>query len=470
MQNDLDKILQKPKSKIDIPEGRYQKFNLRENPFPAEPFVNKDSEDNRINGKIYEMEIRREEYCKFEKDLIKVSNSDTSHLRLCYLIDKSYIGRGNGKTAFLVNLQDRINEDYCLNLTNGENKCFAAYLKPEPGGRTKTFLQFTDLIFQSIITSKIIEKAVAGLILESLKATHTKFSISKNFKSIDEVIDKIYDSEWIKSNEINVSDIYMNLTSRKELRAFPNDFEIFNQSGNIFHTLPEEKDFIEYYLNIKKSSQKLDFVYTHLINLFISAGFNGAYILVDDFERIPDFQSARQKRDFALELRSILYDGLYLSSRLGFYIFVLALHAGVPRLLRDAWSEAGMENRAPIYAKISSKHIIPFDKLSLNHAKMLIKKYLDEYRIKKSKNDNDLLPFTESTIKYISELSELNASRILKLSYELLELAVDKRGVNLIDEKFVKSVADKFEFEDSPSKSIATMDTINLEKKASKKK
>lgn len=40
-----------------------------------------------------------------------------------------------------------------------------------------------------------------------------------------------------------------------------------------------------------------------MVYLFLASGFNGAYIIVDDFERIPDFQSDRQKRDFALEIR-----------------------------------------------------------------------------------------------------------------------------------------------------------------------
>ncbi len=113
----MEKLLSKP---IDISpkreEGRFEKFNLRENPFPSTPFVNKDAEDNRINGKIFEIEIRRREYDEFEKNFLKVPQSDQNHLRLGYIIDTSYVGRGNGKSAFLVNLQKRINEEFCLNI------------------------------------------------------------------------------------------------------------------------------------------------------------------------------------------------------------------------------------------------------------------------------------------------------------------------------------------------------------------
>ncbi|MBK8364972.1 MAG: hypothetical protein IPL24_15300 [Bacteroidetes bacterium] len=103
--------------------------------------------------------------------------------------------------------------------------------------------------------------------------------------------------------------------------------------------------FEEYYSRLRKNQDKLEFVFSQLVEFFLAAGFNGAYILVDDFERIPEFQSAIQKKDFATQLRTVLFDGVYVNSRIGFYNFFLALHAGVPRLLGTAWSESGMENR-----------------------------------------------------------------------------------------------------------------------------
>ncbi len=64
-------------------------------------------------------------------------------------------------------------------------------------------------------------------------------------------------------------------------------------------------------------------MFSQMVRFFQAADFNGAYVLVDDFERIPDFQSARQKKDFALELRSVLFDGSYVNARVGFLNFLL---------------------------------------------------------------------------------------------------------------------------------------------------
>ena len=51
--------------------GRFEKFNLEENPFPSDPFVNKDSTDKRVNGEIYEIEIRKPEYEKIEENFLR---------------------------------------------------------------------------------------------------------------------------------------------------------------------------------------------------------------------------------------------------------------------------------------------------------------------------------------------------------------------------------------------------------------
>jgi len=128
-------LLRKPTDQqVPDNEGRFSRFHLTENPFPAEPIVNKDSSDRRINGGIYASEIRTKEYDLLEKAFLKTPQSERNRLRLGYICDTSYIGRGNGKSAFIVNLMQRINEECCLNISDGINKCFAVYVDSEPGG------------------------------------------------------------------------------------------------------------------------------------------------------------------------------------------------------------------------------------------------------------------------------------------------------------------------------------------------
>lgn len=448
--------------------GRFEKFNLRENPFPSQPFVNKDASDNRINGKIFEMQIRLEEYQQIESNFLKVSQLDPAHLRLAYVVDTSYVGRGNGKSAFLVNLLERVNAEYCLDISAGANKCFAVYMAPEAGGRTKTFDRFVDLLFSSIIDSNIINYCLAALRLEAILSVYPEFKLS-HFSSDQEMIANLNSEEWFQKYKIDSKDILRSMLKNDYLQSLPKDFPLFVGLNRFYRNVPTQNDFKEYYRQQSKSKDRLEFVFSHLVDFFRAANFNGAYILVDDFERIPDFQSSRQKRDFALELRSCLFDGLYTNAKIGFYNFFLVLHAGVPRLVQEAWSDSGMENRAPISpSQFSAKHIIPFEKLTRDHAKLLLKKYLSEYRIGSDLSD-DLSPFEEDAVYKIAELSELNAAKILKMAYDLLDRASQIEGQMIIDEAFIKSVEDKNIFEDRPVKGIASADTTDLLEKAKQK-
>lgn len=464
----MSKLLRKPAEvqQIDL-QSRFERFNLKENPFPSEPSVNKDSLDKRINGEIYEVEIRRKEYEQLEAVFLKQNQANPNHLRLGYIIDTSYIGRGNGKSAFLVNLLNAINKEYCLDISNGINKCFALYVDPEPGGRTKTFASFVDLLFDSMMRSGIVKTALAILRAEAISKLHRKFDLSSETKDDLAFVSNLNNEEWFNRHQLNLAEISEQILQNKYLQDLPQEFPLFQGRRTLLRHFVSEGDFVDYYNLAKKGRERLDLVFSYLVRFFQAAGFNGAYVLVDDFERIPDFQSARQKKDFALELRTCLFDGMYANAKVGFYDFLLVLHAGVPRLISDAWAGSGMENRAPIAPQTVSKHVIRFDKLGKEHASLLLKKYLAEYRVRKPKPSEVLLPFTEGAVSKIGELSEYNAAKILKMAYDLLDKASETARQTVIDDKFV--LENRGVQEDASTKAIlssADADITDLQKKA----
>ena len=466
----MSKLLNKRIEKeFNDQKGRFEKFNLTENPFPSEPVVNKDSTDKRINGNIFEFEIRRKEYDQILSNFLKQPLTNPNHLRLGLLVDSSYIGRGNGKTAFLINLQQNINREYCLDISNKINKCFAIYLSPEPGGRTKTFYNLVDSIANSIFESNIIKESLAILYFDAVLKINSKLNVKKEFNSDSELVKSLTTEDWYNTKNIPIADVIEKVLMNKFLQELPPHFPLYQISTMFSNEIISQKHFITYFNELKKGKERLEFIFTHLIRLFLAAGFNGAYLLIDDFERIPDFQSTRQKKDFALELRSCLYDGMYLNSKIGFYNIFLVFHAGVSRLIGEAWTESGMENRVPISPATASKHIIYFDKLSKDHAKLLLKKYLDEYRIDHPKDP--LFPFTDEAVGKIGELSEYNASKILKLAYNLLDKATDDTKQKQIDQKFVMENIESFELTvEKPISTIDEMDSTDLRKKAKGKK
>ena len=421
-------------------EAKYQRFDLTENPFPTSP-VNKDSTDRRINGKIYEADIRTKEYEKIETAFLKTPQTDPSHLRLGYILDTSYIGRGNGKSAFLVNLIEKMNEEYCLDISDEINKCFAVYVAPEPGGRTKTFDSFVDLIFSAIYSSGIIDSSLASMRLDAIAEVYPDWKIDEDDEQ--KLIESLNSEEWLREQGIESRKLMEVILENKFLQKIPDEFPLLSSRRGLFDSFISVESFRIAYQRLKKGREKLDFVFSHLVQMFMASGFNGGYIFVDDFERVPDFQSARQRRDFSAELRSVLLDGPYENARYGFFNMFLVLHAGVPALISEAWSSSGLDQRYPLSPKVASSHLISFEKLNREHVSLLIKKYLVEYRSDSFSGDN-LAPFTLGAINVIAESSEYNAATILRTCSALIEKSLaDER--NSIDEKFVRIEIEKRE-------------------------
>ncbi|NMC63206.1 MAG: hypothetical protein GYA55_08550, partial [SAR324 cluster bacterium] len=351
------------------------------------------------------------------------------------------------------------------------NKCFGVYVAPEPGGRTKTFPIFLDLFFKSILASNVIKNSLATLRLDAIQTMYP--NLLEELESLDEetISNGLNDAKWMQDKGIDINAVQESIFRNRHLQDLGPDFPLFVGRYGLLKPFVTQKDFEEHYThNLRKSSEKLSFVFTELVRFFQAAHFNGAFILVDDFERIPDFQSARQKRDFALELRACLFDGLYLNAKIGFYNVLLVLHAGVPRLIADAWAQSGMENRAPISPQTASKHVIPFEKLNQEHALLLLKKYLSEYRID-SVRSNPFFPFTEGAIGKIGELSEYNAAKILKMAYDLLDKSSDmpEEQQVIIDEQFVTDNRGTGDLPGRSVPSIGDAESTDLLKKADNK-
>ena len=60
-------VFRKPKTiNTEKLQNPYLRFKLTENPFPASPALNTDAQDKRINGNIFEQEIRQKEFAQMK--------------------------------------------------------------------------------------------------------------------------------------------------------------------------------------------------------------------------------------------------------------------------------------------------------------------------------------------------------------------------------------------------------------------
>ncbi len=464
----INKYLQRPEDvNPEVTASRYERFYLKENPFPAHPAVQKDSSDYRINGRIFEESIRSNELKKITENFLKVSQADLNHLRLGFLSDTSYIGRGNGKTAFLVNLVDKINEQFCLDISDKKNKCFAVYYSPKPGGATKTFSQFVKDIFYAIIEQDFINLSLATIYLNILYKQNKDIDLS-SIVDDKSLIKCMLDKEWYETVGCSYESVFKELLQQNWFQNLPfidaSDYLFFSH-----YSMINQDSFLNYF-NESDIECRIEFFFSSLIDLFLNSNFNGVYIFVDDFEKILNFQNAKQMRNFAFELRSSVFDGLCKNARIGFFNFFFVIHAGVHRLIKDAWNSSGMNNRVPLTENTQDRHVISFEKLTAEHTKSLLKKYLSEYRTE-DKPEHPLFPFLESSIEIIGKRSEMNASKILRMSHNLIENAVMDDKVVQIDEDFINDFINKSNFEEIEDKipSIDNIQSVDLQAKVSKR-
>lgn len=443
-----NKYIKKPK--IETPEriSKYEKFNLRENPFPSNPFLAQHSSDKRVNGSIYETSIRSEEYTQLVENFLSKPQHDLSRNKLGFLMDTSYVGRGNGKTAFLMHLLKKdINNDYCNEISKEENKCFGVRVQPENGGKTKTFDKLIEKTIEEIFSSTILKECIISIYLTAI-ANRYPDKIEDILKKLEEnEEDKYYniltDSNWLNDNEINLSELMNTINENKFIKELSSEFYnyiIGSKQGRLFYInqLLSAEKIKEYYYQILNKNDKTSFFFNDLIYFFEAANFNGAYIFIDDFERIPDFQSERDRRDFANNLRTYFFDGSSENAKKGFYNLLLVLHAGVPRLIEKAWGDSGMEQRCSLTTsdkKNPEPHQIIFKPLDKNYSNKLVKAYLDEFRISKDKK-NETFPFEQSALDKIHSFSQGNVSSILKNCHFILEQALSDNLDN-IDQKFI---------------------------------
>jgi len=456
----------------EIIDKKYDKYFLTENPFPITPYVNQDSPERKYNGSIYDESIRQDEFKKIKENFLNIPQSNADHLRLAFIADTSFIGRGNGKSSFLLHLNRAINSDYCLGISSGVNKCFSIYFSPEGGGSIKSFDKFVDNFFLAICKKNIINEALAILRYEAISELNVWKDVDLDSLSENEIVANLNDNAWVmKHTSIYKGEITKQILKKTWFSTLPPEFPLYKDL--ISSKLSNQQTYLDYYNSLRKDKSKLDFVFDHLVGLFIAAGFNGAYVLVDDFEKIPDFQSSNQKKDFSTQLRTVLFDGGYLNSKIGFYNFILALHAGVPRLMQEAWGLAGMEQRVPMQpSSIDQKHNINFGKLENKHAITLIKKYLSEFR-KPNYSNSDLHPFDEESVISLANSSEMNISKILKNANQILEFATSE-NVELIDANYVNGYfSKKSDNQDNAEEKLAnqseTVDLIQKIKQGNKK-
>lgn len=405
-----NKLLRKPKKSEDI-ENKYEFLGLTQNPFPVEPAVKPYSADPRVNGSIFLEKIREEEIKDFKDHIVNSPN------KIGLLMDyAAYKGRGIGKTAFLNHMKNSINSDLGDAISNGDSVLYAVYVSPSADKRNRTLSDVAHSIFTSMHKE--------GLFLTVFCRLRALSGYLDNV--IDDTVDEsnyedtIANDTWLKERGVDLSGVNAFVIEELVKAGLTDDFSnLFGGNYQTFMSLLEDNknDFFW-------KKQGLSFFFDNIEKLLKAAMFTNCIILLDEAEKMIQYQSSNERRALCDNLRFYFIDGSCSNANDGFFKIVLTIHPNSQELLMPHWAAAGLDRFCSLGGDTSSENSIFFKPMS-NDSMMineLAEIYLQKSRIDPS--NNTICPFTQEAISYAMEKSDRIPGRFLKMLYLMIEKAV----------------------------------------------
>ncbi len=417
-----NKLLRRPK-KFEELDNKYEFLGFSQNPFPNEPAVKPYSDDPRVNGSIFLEKIRKDEIVGFREHIVKASN------KIGLMMDyAAYKGRGIGKTAFLNHMKNSINSDLGEEMSNGESVLYAVYVSPSADKNSRTLSDIAHSIFTSMhkeglfLTVFCRLRAMSGLLDHVIDESIDEFNYE----------DTIANDDWLRERNVDVAKVNSFVFDEMKnagliegpIGLFSGDYQSFKSA------LEDNKN--EFFWK----KQGLSFLFNKVEKLLKSAMFTNCIILLDEAEKLIQYQNFNERRAFCENLRYYFIDGNCNNAIEGFFKIVLTIHPNSQELLMPHWAAAGLDRFCSLGGNTSSHNTIFFRPMS-NDAMMineLAEIYLHESRI--NKDDTSLAPFTQEAISYAMEKSDRIPGRFLKLLNIIIENAVVKRW-EVIDKEHV---------------------------------
>ena len=416
-----NKLLRKPKS-IDEVENKYQYLGFTRNPFPNEPAVKPYSADSRVNGSIFLEKIRAEEIKEFNDHIVNAPN------KIGLLMDyAAYKGRGIGKTAFLNHMKNSINSDLGDNVSEGNSVLYAVYVSPSADKSYRTLNDVAHSIFTSMhkeglfLTVFCRLRALSGLLDGVIDDTIDE----SNYEST------IANDDWLVKHEIDVPGVNKFVLGELAKAGLTDDTSnLFGANYQSFCKLLDENrnDFFW-------KKEGLSFLFDKVEKLLKAAMFTNCIILLDEAEKMIQYQNSNERRALCDNLRYYFIDGACSNAIDGFFKIVMTIHPNSQELLMPHWAAAGLDRICSLGGDTSSENTIFFKPMSNDEIMIseFAEIYLHESRI--DKNINTIAPFNQEAINYAMEKTDRIPGKFLKLLYLMIEKAVQHKWETIDREK-----------------------------------
>lgn len=428
----MNNLIRKPKEQPSS-INKYIKYGFAQNPFPNEPAVKPYSSDKRVNGSIFLEQIREEETNSF---LEKIVNSPN---KIGLMMDyAAYKGRGIGKTAFLNFMKKKINKDLGNEITHGDGVIYAVYVAPSADKNNRTLSHIAHSIFDAMEKEDLFLmvfcrlRALSGLlndILEDYDETRLEETIAND--------------EWLQDKGIDVNAVNKYVQDRLIEIGITVDFNcnyLFSTGGaysTYKNALTGDKS--EFYWK----KQGLEYLFGTIEKLLKAALFTNCIILLDEAEKMIQYQNFNERRAFCDNLRNYFIDGYNPNAIDGFFKIVITIHPNSQELLMPHWTAAGLDRFCEFGGASSSENTIFFKPLSddTRLIENLAKSYLDESRIEGK--PNSVAPFTIEAIQYAMLKSDSIPGKFLKLLYFAIEKGIQNDWSSIGQDEIEKIWSDQ---------------------------
>lgn len=402
-------------------ENPYARYGLTQNPFPTAPTIVPGSDDPRNNGAIYRPELRAAEQRRFEELLIPGAIRPEQR-PFALLMDRAAgVGRGIGKSAFLLHQRDRIMADLGETVSGGAAVLVAAYVIPDVGGRTRKFWQFTRQIAHALNGGQCIAWALWRLRGEHLAVMGTDLAEV----DLADLGVTLGDDRWLLRQGVDVTGVL-----RPQLERALSEQGISEEVAQALAAAGTPADVAHHLLrhwgDTRWRTQGDHFVFNELPRLFHAAGITRAIILVDEVERIVGPQNSQERRAFVDDLRRCFVDGPFESVYTHCYRVLLTLHPYLQELWTPHWNAAGLERVCPLSGPLVPDYTVYFEPLKgPDDAVELAAAYLayPDFRLDRGGPD-DIRPFDRSAVIEAASLSGGVPGLTLALLRAALEWAV----------------------------------------------
>jgi hypothetical protein len=422
-------------SDITSQPNLYERFALRDNPFPRSSTVNPLSSDPRENGEIYCEALRLYEQTQFERLLVPSPNRPDTRL-MAFLMDyATRRGRGIGKTAFLTHQRRRIMSDLGYELTGGSYVVMAAHLVPEGGGKTRKFWQFVRLIAKSLNDDNCISTAIQRLrAFSGVIPQDVLTQIDQN--NLAETLG--YD-RWLESHNVNPMFV-LNPAVEQMLVSAGVSAALAKTLSRDGHSPSEfEQRFLREQSDPWWRQEGYNFVFNVLPQLFQAAGISRVLLLVDEVEKMVTPQNRYERTAFVDDVRRYFVDGAYFGVHNRTFGVLWTIHPYVQELWQPYWYSAGLDRVCPIGGGTSQEFTVYFKPMKPDEAAIpLVREYMNHYRSDQSARDS-LTPFTDRAVIVALEKSGGLPGPMLTLLRIALERAVED-GWTQIDEAQIESI------------------------------